>query len=218
MTSRPPRGKSSDGRVRAYFPSPPRTRSPQPRTPTSKTSSGSAAEESRGSRRRALAAAFALLAAGRAREAIAAPPGCNIDPPAPVDVAAVLDQARGLYGTGRLEEAEAALVTAISLVSGCVARRRLRAALAGARGGGVGRAAAEASRGRPRGRVPVRRRRRGVRRRDRGGRRVGGRRAVRSRQRVRGPGARGFARRRRRRRRRAVRRGGPRLHRVPRIA
>ena len=33
----------------------------------------------------------------------------------------MLDQARGLYGTGRLEEAEAALVTAISLVSGCVA-------------------------------------------------------------------------------------------------
>ena len=32
----------------------------------------------------------------------------------------MLDQARGLYGTGRLEEAEAALVTAISLVSGCV--------------------------------------------------------------------------------------------------
>ena len=38
-----------------------------------------------------------------------------------MDVAAVLEQARGLYGTGRLEEAEAVLVTAISLVSGCVA-------------------------------------------------------------------------------------------------
>lgn len=64
---------------------------------------------------------MALVAAGRAREAAAAPPGCDLDPPAPVDVAAVLDQARGLYGTGRLEEAEAALVTAISLVSGCAA-------------------------------------------------------------------------------------------------
>ena len=82
---------------------------------------GSATEEPRASRRRALAAAFSLVTTGHLRGAAAKPSGCDLEPPAPVDVAAVLEQARGLYGTGRLEEAEAVLITAISLVSGCVA-------------------------------------------------------------------------------------------------
>ena len=118
MTTRSPRWDTERRTGARVLHPPPRSRPPQPQTPPSETS-GSATE--RASRRRALAAAFALVAAGHSRGAAAAPPGCDLDPPAPVDVAAVLEQARGLYGTGRLEEAEAVLVTAISLVSGCVA-------------------------------------------------------------------------------------------------
>ena len=118
VTTRSPRWDTERRTGARVLHPPPRSRPPQPQTPPSETS-GSATE--RASRRRALAAAFALVAAGHSRGAAAAPPGCDLDPPAPVDVAAVLEQARGLYGTGRLEEAEAVLVTAISLVSGCVA-------------------------------------------------------------------------------------------------
>ena len=68
---------------------------------------------SRGSRRRALAAAFALLAAGRAR---GPSPRLRVQhrPSRAGGRRRRAGSARGLYGTGRLEEAEAALVTAIS--------------------------------------------------------------------------------------------------------
>ena len=100
------------GEVRERESRPARTPPPpgvQTQNPTPKTH--------RGCSRRQTLAAFTLIAAGSAQKSTAATPGCNIDPLPPVDVAAVLEQARYLYGSGRLDEAETTLVSAIAFVS-----------------------------------------------------------------------------------------------------
>lgn len=68
--------------------------------------------------RRQVLAFLALVTSGSSRKAVA---GCDAtaNPPPVVDIAATLEQARELYGTGRLDEATFVLVTAISFASGC---------------------------------------------------------------------------------------------------
>ena len=58
---------------------------------------------------------------GSTQRAISSTSGCDAitSPTPPIDIASVLEQARELYGVGRLEEAESVLVNAISLRAGC---------------------------------------------------------------------------------------------------